>query len=307
MNIAIIGARRANNGIGEYIGKYLKKNGAHVVCVLGTNEATARQASAALEHHGITARPYHDFTKMIASEKLDAVAIASPVQTHREYLLSALEDGLSVLCEKPFLDPGREKIGKELESLFEISRQKGTTVAMNSQWPFCLPFYDELCGYIHPYDIRSFFIRLSPLCSGSDMIPDSVPHGLSILYCALGKGEISGLSFGRGEHGMTVVFTYTTEHGDCRVSMSLIQEKVQPRTFSFGFNNLLVQRTIDMTSYDISLASGEKRIRIPDPLELSVRDFIDAHASGREPAVGEEHIRETTLLLKQIYDAYNQL
>lgn len=307
MDIAILGARRARNGIGEYIGKYLEKNGAHVVCVLGTSEATARQASASLGQYGVAARPYHDFSEMIASEKLDAIAIASPARAHHEYLASALEKGLSVLCEKPFLNPDRENIGKELESLFEISRQKGTTVAMNSQWPFCLPFYDELCGRVHPCDIKSFFIRLSPLCSGADMIPDSVPHGLSILYCALGKGTISDLSFSRGEHEMAVIFTYVTEHGNCRVSMSLFQERMQPRTFSFGFNDLLVQRTVDVTSYDISFAFGEKRIRIPDPLELSVRDFIDAHASGREPAIGEGHIKETTLLLKQIYDAYNQV
>lgn len=304
MNIAIIGARRAKNGIGEYIGKYLKKNNADVTCVLGTSETTAQQASSTLGHYGITARPYHDFIKMMTSENLDAVAIASPAPTHHAYLRSALEEGLSVLCEKPFLDAGHENIGKELESLFEISRQKGTTVSMNSQWSFCLPFYEEVSGHTNNRDIRCFSIRLSPLCSGPDMILDSVPHGLSILYSILGKGSIVDLSFSPGENAIEITFIYVSEHGDCQVSMSLVQERTQPRTFAFGFNDLLVRRVIDMSTYSIYFILGEKKICIPDPLELSIRDFIEAYELGREPVIGHEHIRVTSLLLKQIYDGY---
>jgi len=136
------------------------------------------------------------------------------------------------------------------------------------------------------------------------MIPDSVPHGLSILYSALGKGTISDLSFGRGENEIKVAFTYVSEHGDCQVSMSLVQERKQPRTFAFGFNDLVVRRIIDMATYGIYFTFGEKKIRVPDPLELSVRDFIDAYGSGREPVIGQEHIQVTGLLLEQIYGGY---
>ena len=38
MKVAIIGARRRHNGIGEYIAKYFHQNGCTVVALLGTKE-----------------------------------------------------------------------------------------------------------------------------------------------------------------------------------------------------------------------------------------------------------------------------
>jgi len=44
---------------------------------------------------------YTDLQEMLDSEKLDALIIASPDSTHREYALMAMERGIHVLCEKP--------------------------------------------------------------------------------------------------------------------------------------------------------------------------------------------------------------
>lgn len=303
MNIGLIGARRARNGIGEFIGKYLHRNNARVVCVLGTTGQTALQASDALKRHGISARPYRDFAEMISSENLDAVAIASPASTHYAYLLEAIDKGLSVFCEKPFLDPADGGAAGRLKSLFQRSSAAKVTIAMNSQWPFCLPFYERLCGHVRAADVRSFSMRLSPIVSGPDMIPDSVPHALSILYAAIGEGTISDLSIDQGAGKMDIEFSYAAKECLCKTSLSLVQEAAQPRTFSFGFNGLEALRLIDMAAYDISLCHGEKRIRIEDPLELSVKDFVESVSEGRKPLIGPDHITATTLLLKQVHDA----
>jgi predicted dehydrogenase len=306
MNIAIIGARRERNGIGGYIAKYFHQNGARVACVLGTTEATAALASVALAPYGIKARPYRDFSDMVERENLDAVAIASPVETHYAFLSASLERGLSVFCEKPFLDPHRDDVPGDLETLFHLARKSGAAIAMNSQWPFCLPSYEELCGTLIPGEVRRFSIRLSPLSAGADMIPDSVPHGLSLLHAVLGAGTVHELSFERGDGSLGIAFTYASSFSDCEVSMKLVGEAMQPRTFSFGFNGHVAERLIDMASYEISLAHGDRQAPIPDPLNLSVMDFVDARATGLHPVIGSDHIIATTLNLKQIYNAYVQ-
>lgn len=305
MNIAIIGARRTRNGIGEYIGKYFQQNGACVACVLGTTHRSAQEASETLHRYGIAARPYGDFSEMIGAEDLDAVVIASPAHSHLRYLTECIEQGISVFCEKPFIDPSLPEVSETIYSLLAAARRKKATLAMNSQWPFCLSSYERLCGrVVHEGFPRRFAIRLSPICERSEMIPDSVPHGLSILYAALGKGTITDLSFGAENEGMAIDFTYVSKHGSCRVSLSMIREINQPRTFSFGFDDRIATRSIDMATYDIRLSSEGKSLSIPDPLNLSVKDFIDAQTSGREPLIGPDHIVSTTVLLKQIHDEY---
>lgn len=304
MNVAMIGARRSENGIGEYIAKYFQRNGAQVVCVLGTTEGTSSLASRALGRYGISARPYQDFPEMVSAEDLQAVAIASPARTHHPFVLASLKEGLSVFCEKPFLDPSAENIRSELDRIFEQAVEKRATVAMNSQWPFCLYSYERLCGAIVPSEARRFSIRLSPVCSGLDMIPDSVPHALSILYAVLGEGTVSAIAFSGTAAGMGIGFTYTSAYGDCETSIELVQEKQQPRTFSFGFNDRIVSRSIDGETYGISFCFKDRRLPVPDPLNLCVRDFVQSCTTGREPAIGRGHISATTVLLKQIYDAY---
>ncbi len=304
MNVAIIGARRARNGIGEYIANYFQKNGAPVVCVLGTTEETSSRASRSLERYGITARPYHDFVEMVSREDIQAVAIASPAESHLGFLKASLERGLSVFCEKPFLDPSRADLPAGLEDVFGQASAGCKTVAMNSQWPFCLGAYEELCGVLAPAEVRRFSIRLSPICSGLAMIPDSVPHALSILHAALGPGTISPPAFSGTDTGMSIEFTYTSAHGSCAVTIALIQEREQPRPFWFGFNDRIARRSIETARYEISFHSGGRRLPVADPLELCVRDFIHACSAGREPVIGREHIVATTRLLKQIYDAY---
>ncbi|HNY65680.1 MAG TPA: Gfo/Idh/MocA family oxidoreductase [Deltaproteobacteria bacterium] len=307
MKIAIIGARRERNGIGGYIAKYFHQNGGQVVCVLGTSEATASRASEALAPYGIKARPYRDFSEMTDREDLDAVAIASPAETHYTYLCASIDLGLSVFCEKPFLDPSRDDMPGDLETLFHLAMRKGTTVAMNSQWPFCLPAYEELCGRLNPREIRRFSIRLSPLSEGAAMIPDSVPHGLSLLHAVLGPGTVHDLDFERGDGSLGVSFTYASAFSECEASMQLVRETRQPRTFSFGFNGRIAERFIDMANYDIFLGFGDRQVPVPDPLQLSVRNFMEARASGLHPVVGSDHIIATSLNLKQIFSSYAQL
>ena len=307
MKISIIGAGRTRNGIGEYIGKYFHLHGAKVTSVLGTTEKTSLQASSALRNYGIEAHSYTDFDAMVSAEKPDVVVIASPSSTHFDYLLKCLDRGLHVFCEKPFIWDDHRDIRKRIEDIFEKAREKRLTIAMNSQWPFSIDDYEEICGKIRIEEKNIFFARMSPFSPGRVMIPESVPHPLSILYGRLGAGEIQKLNFELDEEGeMTIRFTYLFETRACDVLIELIHQKTPPRDFSFGFNGKIVSRSLDLNHYEIYFNYGDKKLKIMDPLELSVKNFMEAVENRTDPFIGYPHILHNTVLLKEIDDGFGE-
>ena len=307
LNVSIIGAGRTRNGIGEYIGKYFHKHGARVTSVLGTTEKTSLQASFALKKYGIEAHPHTTFEEMVRDEKPDAVVIASPSSTHYEYLLKCLDSGLHIFCEKPFLWGDHTDIQKKAEDIIEKAREKKITIAMNSQWPFSLDDYEKICGGIRIAETNHFSIRMSPFSPGRVMIPESVPHPLSILYCRLGPGRIESLNFeSDGEEEMSIRFTYLFGTHACDVLIRLVYQKTQPREFSYGFNDRIVFRSLDLKNYEIYFHYGNKKLRIADPLELSVKNFMEALEKETEPLIGAAHILHNVSLLKTVDDGFGE-
>lgn len=305
MKMSIIGACRNRSGIGEYIGKYFHKNGAKVISVLGTTEESSQNASSALKKYGIESNPYTDFFKMVEKQRPDAVVIASPSSTHYEYLVKCVESGLNVFCEKPFVRPDIDDITKKVEDLFEKVKEKKLTVAMNSQWPFAIKYYRKVCGEIEVKKSNRFFMTMSPFASGKEMIPEAVPHALSLLYSLLGEGEISDLHFESAEKDEIITkFKYHFRTRDCEVCLKLVRKEKQPRDFQFGWNDKIVRRSLNLRNYDIYFNYGNRKLKIADPLELSVGDFMAAVERKAEPLIGYSHIISNMSLLRKIYNAY---
>ncbi len=303
MNIAVVGAGRTVNGIGSYIAKYFHQHHMPVTAVLGSSAASSSRIAAELEQYGIQAKAFSSFKTMIARAKPYAIVIASPTPTHAFYIELCVSAGLHVFCDKPFVAADTFALSGLLVRVLRRTHGSGLTIAMNSQWPFVLPFYEALCGSVVPNTVRSFAIRLSPTVLGPDMIQDSVPHALSILYSALGNGEILDLMFTRDGEGYVIDFSYQTDQTCCAVTIALVQELYQPRTFAFGFNGRIATRVIDPATYAMSLVYQDKILAIPDPLELSVMDFIISLSGAHAPHIGPDHIVRTTMLLQQIYHA----
>jgi hypothetical protein len=303
MKVSIIGAGRNRNGIGKYIANYFQKNGATVVSVIGTTEKTACSSSAALRQYGISAASYTDFYKMVEKERPALVAIASPSSTHYEYLLKCIEAGVHIFCEKPFIWDENRNMQQMLENIFSRAENKNIKVAMNCQWPFTLPYYEELCGTIDKQKTDSFVMELSPICGEKEMLLDSIPHALSLLFSVFGKGEINGPGVDLHSEKATIKFEYLSGTNVCKVLIRLTRKEQQPRDLSFGFNNKIVKRRLDLKKYAVSFTFANRTLNIADPLELSVRDFISAVSKQQEPRIGREYIMNNTILLKQIYDS----
>jgi predicted dehydrogenase len=305
MKVSIIGAGRTRNGIGEYIAKYFHKNGTEIISLLGTTQRTSINASAALRKYGIEAKPFVEFNEMIGDEKPDGVVIASPSSTHYEYLLKCVDLGLNIFCEKPFISCEEAGMGEKVKDIFIKAKEKELTIAMNSQWPFSFESYERICGKVELKKSNQFVIHLSPFSVGREMIPDSVPHALSLLYHLFGAGEIEDLNFERKEEReITISFTYRFGIQECDVLIKLKFQESQPRGLSFGFNGKTVVRSIDFENYSIYFSDGNKKLKIVDPLDLSVKNFMESVERKMEPLIGYPHILSTHSLLKKIYDGY---
>jgi predicted dehydrogenase len=304
LRVSIIGPRRNQNGIGEYIAKYFHRQGASVVAVLGTSDETSHAGALALQKYGIEAAPYVNFEKMVAERNPDAVVIGSPADTHYAYLIRGIESGLNVFCEKPLFWPVRGETEETVGEILERARARKITVAMNCQLPFAMGDYERLCGKVEMKDPGRFFIRLSPTPAGKEMIPDSVPHALSLLYSQFGEGRLGDVGFKTGgPDEMDIRFNYLTESSGCEVHVKLVRKEEQPRPLEFGFNDRIVRRTLSVENYAIHFEYGDRRVRIEDPLKRSVASFIEAVEQGKEPFMGYAHILNNMVLLKTIYDA----
>jgi hypothetical protein len=307
MKVSIIGAGRTRNGIGEYITKYFHKNGAKVISLLGTTNRTSLNASVALKKYGIEAKAYTDFYEMVESEKLNAVVIASPSRTHYDYLTKCVDLGLDIFCEKPFIWEEGIDAGKAVEDILKKASEKELTIAMNSQWPFSIEYYEKICGKIEIKKTNQFSILLSPSSSGKEMIPESVPHALSLVYHVFGDGEIKDLNFElNGEREITIQFAYVFGMNECDVLIKMLSQESQPRDFSFGFNGKMVLRSLDFENYHIYFNYENKKLKIADPLDLSVKNFIKAVEKKEGPLIGYHHILNNMSLLKKIYDGYTK-
>jgi scyllo-inositol 2-dehydrogenase (NADP+) len=80
---------------------------------------------------------YADLEKMLASEQLDAVVIATPSKAHFSMVSAALEKGLHVFCEKPFVLDVADGF-----KLIELAKQKGLVTQVGYHYRFVGAFQE---------------------------------------------------------------------------------------------------------------------------------------------------------------------
>jgi len=92
-------------------------------------DATAYLTDILSKHGGL--KCYGDFDRMLDAEQLDALVVATPSKLHAPMVRKALERGLDVFCEKPFvLDVA------EGERLVEMARAKSLVTQVGYHYRF---------------------------------------------------------------------------------------------------------------------------------------------------------------------------
>ena len=306
--VGIVGARRERQGLGPHVARYLRTWGAEVPCFVGTGTRTIDLAREELARIGIEARGYLDPGEMIARERLDALAILSPPETHAACLDLALSGGLHALCEKPLVWGG-DANAAEAQRIAEGFEERGLLLRENCQWPYTLGAYARLHPGVLDAQASRFEMRLSPMVAGRPMIPDAMPHALSLLQSLADGPEprIEGLRFSTGAldaPAITIAFRYAAGDRAVDASIDLVQEKAQPREAGYAVNGHWARRLIRMEDYAMFFASGARVVDVPDPLALLVGDFVTALKEGPGKASAAREIADRARLLDEIAVAF---
>lgn len=276
IRVGLIGPRRSRTGTGPFVARFLRDCGCEVF------EWTRAEASSL---HAV-----------------DAVAICSPPQTHFDYIRAALGAGMHVFCEKPFVWPhdpsggALRKLIADLE-LAAAAARGGLVVHENTQWPYTLGEYRRMTGEFDPKGIREFSSVFAP-SSGTpaEMIMETASHANSLLL-AIGCSGMEDVTVefcaaaGDKQAVMDIRFTSrSAANAPVDVHYRFEQCEQQPRTAAYAVNGRWVERRIGSPGYQILFCHQGSEMRIEDPVERSVHDFVEKVAAGTgglPPAIRE--------------------
>lgn len=292
MKVAVVGARRAVQGIGGFVCRAFAAAGCEVAAIAGTSPASVEAARAELRaQHGLSPAGYTDVADMLARERPDALAVCSPTAVHRPALEAALAARVHVLCDKPlWWEPGdsrrpRAELEARVRALAQGFRDAGRLLELNAQWPATLPAYRALHPRA-PAAPRELGMLLSPITSGTAMIVDAAPHLLSLLAATAGRGRVrdvrvQGLQ-GEDSAVLDLAFDWVHAGGTTHARLALRRCERQPRPAGYGLDGCWAERQVTLPDYRMELAEGGRSVPLPDPLDLHVAGFV-ARATAGEP------------------------
>ncbi len=288
----MIGARRVRQGLGPFVARHLVELGAEVPCFFAS-----RVESVAATERALSARGYTDLARMLADERLDALAILSPSETHERFLAAALAARLHVLCEKPLVWGGGG-LAARAHALEQAFRAAGLGLRECCQWPYTLPAYRAL----HPDGgpVRAFAMRLSPVSDEPRaMLGDAIPHPLSLLQAlAPGPARVAGIRFDAAERGLvSLAFEWQAAGAQVEVAITLVTQLRPPREAGYAVNQLWAERILG-SDYAMHFGNGPRQVPVPDPLRALLADFL---ADPTRAPTGESG--ERMALLERILDA----
>ena len=300
----IIGARRRNQGLGEFIARYLHEQGAEICGIVGTSQDSVEQARAHLnKEYGIEAQGFTDLDEAIERSQPNVVVIASPTEVHHQHLEAVASAGVSCLCEKPlYWDDGQPCDVPEVERLAGRFGGQGQLLELVTQAPETLDEFYTLYPEVKGKPAEQFRMLLGPAATGINMVIDSLPHVLSMVHCLTGLGEVhQPRAVVENPEHLYVYFDYRHAGGNTAVEVELVRTPKSPRPWGYAINDHAVKRSIQLPEYQMLFTgdSGEQ-ISVADPLEKLIRRFLTDLENGK--TTDQEQIIASMKDLKDIVE-----
>jgi predicted dehydrogenase len=144
-----------------------------------------------------------DFSKLLTSPQIDAVAVVTPVWTHFDLAKAALENGKHVFVEKPFTSTPQQA-----EELIELAERKRLKIMVDHTFLFTgavkkiRQLIDEnTLGALYYYD--STRVNLGLFQHDVNVVWDLAPHDLSVMdYLIQEKPEAVVATGGKHLNGL---------------------------------------------------------------------------------------------------------
>jgi predicted dehydrogenase len=250
-----------------------------------------------------------DLAELLASDEIEAVAIATPVSTHHPIATAALDAGKHVFIEKP--------LAASTDQALDLARRASAhgRVLMPGHTFLYSPSVNCIRDLLHAGELgETYFISMSRVNLGlhqSDVSVawDLAPHDFSILRYWLDETPryVTATSRNCVLPSVADVAFITLEYESgaiCHVELSWLAPSKLRRTTIVGSKKMLVYddtsnepvRVFDsgvmlrspesFGEYNLTYRSGDiisPHVPVAEPLLLEMGDFCDAIRLGREP------------------------
>ncbi len=294
LKVAIIGVR----GVGKFHAQWYSREGCDVVAFVASRPETLSENEAALKNFvpNFCGRGYTDLRKMLELEKPDAVSVCSPHHLHSEHCLEAIEFGTHILCEKPLVWFGQERLEEAIiqsEKVVRAANQKGLKFAVNTQYVAAAPYLREILKAKGLPEIPQKLTMTMEAkvrerdISGVNLWIDLAPHPLSFLLALFPYAELdlSNATFEEGENSLTGHFAILHRNEQISVSVKVrrhwgnLERSIVWDELKFEFQPFIGDDGV----YRIRLKWDGGEQVVDDFMQVSIRKFVQSVLGKGEP------------------------
>jgi predicted dehydrogenase len=276
-----------------------------LVGVVDTKPGRAAEIAA---KHGTQA--FTDHRDML--DRVDAVSVAVPTESHVDVALPFLDRGVAVLVEKPMASSVADA-----DRLIEAARRRGTLLAAGHTERFNPAFVAALPLVANPRFVEVHRLGTFPERSlDIDVIFDLMIHDLDLLLAAVGSEVVSVEAVG------VHVLTPRTDIANARLRFAsgcianltasrISRDRIRKVRF-FQHDSYV---SIDFASQEVevyrlergegrpAITGGKLEVARDEPLGRELADFVDAVRTKRAPGVTAQAGRDALALATRIADS----
>ena len=297
--------------------------------VVAITDPSPANAQARADAFGIDT-VYADAPSMFAAEKLDAVDIASPRETHAGLVRLAASHGIPTICQKP-LAPTFDEAARLVD---EVSAIAGMRLMVHENWRF-RPYYRQIGAWLREERIgRVLQAQMTLLSAG--LFPDArvllpalerqpfvatlaralvleiLIHHIDTLRFLLGEMKVMHARIGRASPAMSgedrATVSFDTATGATVLLLANLGAHGEPPALADRLTLIGERGTIKLHGNTLT-CDGERpdmrRYDMPqcyaDAYAATISHFIDALASGAEFETSPQDNLRTLRLVEDIY------
>ena len=239
-----------------------------------------------------------DFTEVLRSPDIDAVAIVTPVWTHFELAKAALENGKHVFVEKPFTSTSAQA-----EELIELAERKNLQIMVDHTFLFsgAVRKIRELVdnGTLGPlYYFDSTRVNLGLFQHDVSVVWDLAPHDLSIMDYIIGEQPEAVVATG-GKHlnglaDMAFITVYFPGNIIAHINVNWLSPVKVRTTLIGGKDKMLVWNDLEpdekIKVYDKGVHDHQRPGRLRPAGQLSLRRRVGTEGRADRGAEGRARL-----------------
>ena len=257
--------------IGKIHARIFKQLDCQLTCILINKEAITKNTFEYFESLYCQPPKIISEESEFFSQNLDFIVIASPIDTHFDYLVKCLDLQIPVLCEKPLiaaknLENFKQKVAKIKSYNGRFLVNTANTIFIDEiKRRLTLENTSKFCFSFHTHGKHK----------GLSIAIDLLPHATALMTSAFGyEGKISGLKSQISESNYKTKFSYSGKE----ISFDFKEKSSAQKKMTLAFDDQVFERQVSGTeeTYKVNFINKSKGISFEtnDPFFIYAKKFL---------------------------------